>query len=109
MEQVFSGVSVDGTFDALGDVQRRRVLLSLLDSTAQDKTTVVGGGAEHEGDTLDSLVMLKHVHFPKLASYGFIEWDKGTDEVGKGPLFDEIRPLLKLLDNHQDELPAEWI
>jgi hypothetical protein len=52
---------------------------------------------------------LTHVHLPKLADYGFIEGDRANDEVIKGPAFDEIRPLLKLLDTHQDELPGDWI
>ncbi|WP_436927670.1 hypothetical protein [Halosimplex amylolyticum] len=52
---------------------------------------------------------MQHVHLPKLADYRFIEWNQGTHEVTKGPKFDEIRPLLELLDDREDELPADWL
>jgi len=29
--------------------------------------------------------------------------------VIKGPNFDEIKPLLELLENHEDELPTDWL
>lgn len=52
---------------------------------------------------------MQHLHLPKLADYEFIEWNKDTHEVTKGPKFDEIRPLLELLATHEDELPADWL
>ncbi|WP_254544885.1 transcriptional regulator [Halomarina pelagica] len=55
------------------------------------------------------LMLLNAVHLPKLADYGFIEWDRNTHEVMKGPKFDEIRPLLELLEAHEDKLPADWL
>ncbi|WP_243645299.1 hypothetical protein [Natrarchaeobius chitinivorans] len=45
-----------------------------------------------------------HVHLPKLADYGFIEWSHGTDRVERGPRFDEIEPTLELLAAHHEGL-----
>lgn len=50
-----------------------------------------------------------HRHLPKLVDMGFIEWDRDTNEIATGPRFDEIRPLLELMDDHQHELPEAWL
>jgi hypothetical protein len=49
-----------------------------------------------------------HTHLPKLEEAGFIVWHQDTNKVEKGPRFEEIRPLLELIDAHADELPADW-
>jgi hypothetical protein len=105
MEQPLSSVSIDDTFEALGHVQRRRLLTTLLESTDKDETIV----RDADSDGMDTLVMMKHVHFPKLAAYGFIQWNKETDEVEQGPAFAEIRPLLELLVTHENELPDGFV
>jgi len=64
---------------------------------------------ESAGEELTRLVAMQHVHLPKLERYGFIEWDQDTNQVSKGPNFDEIRPLLKIIDDHVAELPNEWV
>ncbi|MDG5762097.1 transcriptional regulator, partial [Natronococcus sp. A-GB1] len=51
---------------------------------------------------------LHHVHLPKLTDAGFINWDPQTETITRGPYFDEIEPLLTLIDTHQDELPFDW-
>ena len=98
---------MDDALDALGDTQRRNLLISLLESTAPEEITA--GLDDSEQDTMDSLIRMRHVHLPKLAAYGIIEGDKKTDNVTKGPAFDEIKPLLELLVAHEDELPADWL
>ena len=101
--------SFDEMIDALASVQRRKLLIALLENNPQDDTPVVIGGCDTEADALGSLVSMYHVHLPKLVEYGFIEWNEETYEVIKGPKFNEIRPLLDLLDTHEDELPADWV
>ncbi len=44
-----------------------------------------------------------HVHLPKLEDYGYIEWNKETDQIIKGPQFDEIRPLLECIASNDAE------
>jgi len=100
-------VTFDDMVDALADIQRRKLMVALLEHNPQDDSPAVVEGPEI--DTLENLVSMKHVHLPKLADYGFIEWHQERQEVSKGPNFDEIRPLLELLDNHEDELPTDWL
>lgn len=102
-------VTFDDALDALADVQRRKLLLSLLDHNPQDGDPVAIGGTESETEALQRLTTMNHVHLPKLVDYGFIEWDREANEVSKGPEFVEIRPLLELLDEHADDLPEEWV
>lgn len=58
---------------------------------------------------VELLVEMEHVHLPKLVEYDFIERDEAANEVSKGEAFAEIRPLLELLADHEDELPADWL
>jgi predicted transcriptional regulator len=109
METISATVSFDDMVDALGDIQRRKLLIALLDHNPQDDSPVVIAGSEGEADAVERLVSMQHVHLPKLNEYGFIEWNEETHEVMKGPKFDEIRPLLELLATHEDELPADWL
>lgn len=109
MEEHQTTSSFDEMVAALADIQRRKLLVALLEHTSQDDATVIVGGSERDADHVDSLVQMQHVHLPRLADYGFIKWNKDTYEVKRGPRFDEIRPLLELLVDHEDELPADWL
>ena len=109
MKKLVETISFDMMVDALANVQRRKLLVALLEHNPQDDDPVVIADSESESDAVKRLLSMQHVHLPKLVEYGFIEWNKDTHEVMKGPNFDEIRPLLELLDNHEDELPADWL
>jgi predicted transcriptional regulator len=109
MKNVVKTISFDEMVDALADIQRRKLLVALLEHNPQDDAPVGIADSESESDAVERLVAMQHVHLPKLADYGFIEWNEDTHEVMKGPKFDEIRPLLELLDDHDDELPADWL
>lgn len=109
MENTVGTIQFDDVVDALADVQRRKLLVALLEHNPQDDAPAVIADSKRESDAVERLVSMQHVHLPKLANYGFIEWNEDTHEVMKGPNFDEIRPLLELLDNHEDELPADWL
>lgn len=99
--------SIDNALDALGDVQRRRLLIALLDHNPQDDSPVVVAGGDE--DAVERLISMEHVHLPKLADYDYIEWDREAHEVSKGENFDEIRPLLELFADHKEELPPGWL
>lgn len=101
--------SFDEAVDALSDVQRRKLLVSLLAHNPQDDSPVAVADAEQDETMLESIVRMEHVHLPKLEESGYIEWDRESHEVMKGPDFDEIRPLLELLDAHADELPEGYL
>jgi len=51
---------------------------------------------------------LVHNHLPRLEKAGYIEWDQDTGTISEGPNYDEIKPLLDLMENHADELPPDW-
>lgn len=108
MEQLTECASLDSALDALGDRQRRLLLVSLLEHNPHDDTPVHGSGLE-DSSTMEHAVLLHHVHIPKLEAGGYIEWDPDRQEVSKGPNFEEIRPLLELLVDHEAELPDNWL
>lgn len=91
--------------DAIGDAQRRDLLISLLQDSSVDSPVAVAPGDDAE--TRRRRLRMKHVHLPKLADYGFIDWDRNTDEITKGRNFDEIRPLLETLNDPEAEPPTE--
>lgn len=101
--------TVDEMLDALADLQRRTLLVALLEHNPQDDAPVVLTDADEDADGVERLVRMQHIHLPKLENYGFIEWDEHANEVAKGPKFEEIRPLLELLDAHEDDLPPGWL
>jgi predicted transcriptional regulator len=101
-------ISFDDMLDVMSHIQRRKLLMALMDHNPQDDTLSVPAGSE-DVDSIERLVQMKHVHLPKLVDHGFVEWNRDTHEVTKGPNFDEIRPLLELLDDHKDELPQGWL
>ena len=109
MKGIAETISFDDMVDSLADVQRRKLLVALLEHNPQDDAPVVIADSAKESEAVERLISMRHVHLPKLVDYGFIEWNEETHEVMKGPKFDEIRPLLELLDSHEDELPADWL
>lgn len=102
-------LSFDVMLEVLSNVQRRKLLVALMESNPQGESPAVLADDEDERERMEQLIEMQHVHLPKLEEYGFIEWDQEKEEVTKGPTFDEIRPLLELLVAHEDELPPSWI
>lgn len=113
----------DEMFEALANVRRRRLLVGLLYHDPQPVPELTGEdrkllGANESlldelldrprGSTSDdtALVQLYHVHLPMLAENGFIEWQRDAHVVTKGPQFDDLEPLLRLLDAHRVDPPA---
>jgi hypothetical protein len=99
---------LDEQFIALSDPLRRRVLTSLLRSGSQTDLPQTGDGSGvYAGER--ELVLLTHVHLPKLEEYGFVDWNRADRRVAKGPRFDEIEPLLALLVGNRQELAGDWV
>ena len=93
---------------AIGHVQRRRLLLTLLNEPRIhiDDLHI----SEKQKEML--LIEVKHAHLPKLADHGFIDWDPGgpgRGRVKRGPEFEEVEPLLTLLHDHRTDLPDGWL
>jgi hypothetical protein len=100
---------LDRMFDALRHPYRRRILLLVGEDNPRDEEEFSVDDVATEDDDLELFtVELYHAHLPKLADAGYVEWDEDTHTVRQGPNFDEIAPLLRLIDAHRDELPDGW-
>lgn len=95
---------VDCVFDVLSSQYRRRILIELNSGYATNEMHVISrGGPDDEVD-----LQLCHSHLPQMVEAGYIEWDRETSEIEPGPCFDQIKPLLDLVEAHADELPDDW-
>ncbi|WP_236044910.1 hypothetical protein [Haloarcula nitratireducens] len=102
---VLGASNMDRVLDMFAKRQRRLILFALQDGATKHESDFVFRGA---GSADDPQLQLIHTHLPKLAEAGYIEWHRETGEVSKGPRYDEIEPLLDLIENHADELPPNW-
>ncbi|WP_246999816.1 DUF7344 domain-containing protein [Halosolutus gelatinilyticus] len=114
----------DEIFDALADRDRRQLLVRLSARDPQRvpelspiSRKIVAANEEFVRRFLSSSqtiagvnedrLRLHYVHLPKLVDYGFIRWDRTETVVTEGPRFDELRPLLELLDVHRNTGSAD--
>ncbi|ELY36447.1 DUF7344 domain-containing protein [Natronorubrum tibetense] len=111
-------VNHDDVFDALAASHRRQLLVELLSSPQHvpEPSGISREVAEADENLLQRYlsssrtiakvdeysVSMHHIHLPKLAEYGFIGWDLDHNLVAQGPRFDEIKPHLRLLAEHED-------
>lgn len=102
--------NVNELFDLLANAQRRRLLIHMLEHNPEDDTKpYIGDMDVDDADVEEILMQMTHIHLPKLEADGFINWDQEEHVVTKGPNFEEVRPLVELLNNHEDELPNGWL
>jgi len=101
---------VDDILDALSNPYRRQLLVALLDHNPQDDSDRDPLDVLSEADEAAVLESeLVHTHLPKLDEMGYISWNRSTNTISKGARWGEIAPLLKLMHDHQDELPDGWL
>lgn len=105
--QTASEFSLDAALRVLSGRYRRQLLGALLASGPAGS-----GEPVHPSDiyrpTDDPRAFeleMHHTHLPQLADADYIEWDRDTDLVWRGPRFDDLRPLLEMLWEHRAELP----
>lgn len=103
-EEVLAGDEMAMSIFALGNSHRRAILFGL----AAGQIETVAGAMMRSGEAEEIRRELENEHLPLLEEAGYIEWDSETDEIKRGPNFDEIQPLLELMRNHPDELPPGW-
>lgn len=102
-------IALGTVFRALSDPTRRHILTKLRRHTPQPLIELESEEFHESVDEREpSHVHLYHGHLPKLDSAGFIDWDRETDTIARGPHYDEIRPVIALLENNQEKLPADW-
>ena len=100
--------SFDIHLDALRHVDRRRLLLALLNAE-ETALPIELDQLEYETADRDVLVSFHHSHLPKLEDLGFVDANPDQHSVTTGPRFEEIKPLLELLDTHRDRLPPDCV
>lgn len=99
---------MDELFDVLSHPYRRRILTRLSDHNPRDEGEFDQRALASEDDPDLPDDGLFHNHLPKLDDAGFIDWDRENGVVRRGPRFREIAPLIDLMVEHRDELPAGW-
>ncbi len=95
-------------FEVLEVEQRRHILFALVDQSPQNESSasIDVSPAATDGDTA-ALIERYHVTLPKLDDYGFIDWDRRTNTVRPGDRFAEVRPVLELLREREDDSTVE--
>jgi hypothetical protein len=94
----------DRALAALRDPHRRTILRGLWQGWIDSETDAMVRGVDPE--TVET--ELRRTHLPMLEEEGIIEWNRETGEISKGPNFEDIEPLLELMEEHADELPPSW-
>lgn len=93
---------IDTKLEMVSDSQRRELLLSLQDRSPQD-TGVHSGSVSMADGGRKSQVEMHHRHLPKLEEAGLVTWNRDAGRVSRGPAFDDVRPLLALLEESENE------
>lgn len=91
---------LDEAFGVLSRPLQRRVLLAVATYDEPIKLDTLGDETimdEHRWK--EHQIALHHIHLPQLADMGFIHWNPEEQIVDEGEQFDEIRPLLDVIDN----------
>lgn len=100
-------------FGALANQYRQQICLAPMEANTQSTADLESAnflGTEDRSDTLDvSQAELYHIHIPKLHELGYIDWDRDTGNITKGSNWHEIAPLLHLIHDHREVLPAGWM
>lgn len=101
---------LDDAFEALSSPIRRVILLALYEeNTVPEEDVLPQNGVPPASDELESArVMVHHCHLPKLERLGFIDRNTGGGTLTKGARWEEIAPLVELLEEHREELPDGW-
>lgn len=92
----------------LVDRPRRALLLELLEGGPQTEVSVPEDIDTGRYDSEELRSQLYHVHLPKLADSDVIQWNEQQGTVVRGPQFDEIQPLVSVLDANAEQLHGEW-
>jgi hypothetical protein len=97
-------------FDTLRDQSRRRVLTSLRDAEARTMGEILDEVERVDGRDRRALrIAFVHIHLPTLHDTGYIDWRREADKIRRGPNFEEIYPVLDVLDENRDRLPDGWL
>lgn len=112
IEPQTKGRRTDRVLAVLRHGRRRRVLTRLADAPDGGPLRVADVRPDRVDDTGVAgeplATELRHVHLPKLAAAGYVEWDREAGELHLGPAYDEVGPFVDLLRANADALPTGW-
>jgi hypothetical protein len=97
---------VDRLFSVLSNPTRRRLLVRLAETTPRAVAAVTP--AHEDADEEWVAAELVHLHLPLLEAAGYLEWDRATETIRRGPAFEEVEPCLALLSANVEALPGAW-
>jgi len=100
------GTALDTSFSMLGDGHRRRILTSLVDDDPSSVAEFLLATDHDDPET--ARIALYHHHLPKLDEAEYVDWDDEARTFRRGPRFDEVAPMVRLLRDNQDRLPTGW-
>ncbi len=96
----------DTLFEVLANEHRRRILFALVDQPPSESPIYLDGPPDAADGDPTADIERQHIHLPKLADDGFIEWHRNLNAVEPGPRFEEHRPVLELLSEYRGEYPV---
>ncbi|SIR66971.1 hypothetical protein SAMN05421858_3248 [Haladaptatus litoreus] len=93
--------------EILADPSRRQLLVALDEHNLQEDDIEISADVVTSGDKgAQPTLQMVHTHLPKLADAELIEWDQQTHQVREGPHFDEIQPLVEMVQDHMNNRPS---
>lgn len=98
-----------GIYEALVHPYRRRLLIAMLDAERHGAPYPDPLAFAPDVDDERWRTEMVHAHLPKLDDMGIVRWDRETEELSKGPRWDDLEPLLRWMDENRDELPEGWL
>jgi len=94
---------LDRAMDALAADTRRQLLASLHDAAPP-----VGVAVSEAVDDPEPSSELHHVHVPKLERYGYVEVTHDEALLYRGPRFEEVAAVMRVVEANASELPGTW-
>lgn len=105
MERQRTGLTFDEMLDAVGDVERRKLLAELFERSPESDSPVIAV----DGGLIEHSVQMCHIHLPKLEEYGVVDWEREAHEVTRGRNFGEVTPVLELADEYEEHCSGSYL
>jgi hypothetical protein len=98
-------------FEAVSAEPRRQIIIALLDADVTETVPLPERAINPNVpvDTEEPRAQLCHSHLPKLADWGFIEWDTEPLRSSRGPRFDEVAVVFETLQQSAAEIPDSLV
>ena len=100
-ERAVSSDAIDSMMEILRNQTRRTILITLVESTTETSLAALEREITHE----NAGIRLRHSDLPKLVDAGYIDWDRESETISKGPRFSLVEPLVQLLAEYNTKFP----